>query len=164
MTLEDRGDRADTKIAEKLHNPSFRRHLLKLSDRAARAMVNSQVTFESPPGLKKNVQRTYSTWPVAMVRACPKPGSVRHHLLARLVSRFALAVFADLKKPVTLLLDVVKVPLSVGTPVLEHRFHRAQENTTEVSCGRSLPKFSRTASGINETQHFPRSAEMFLRS
>ncbi|CAM9334952.1 unnamed protein product, partial [Hapterophycus canaliculatus] len=27
-----------------------------------------KITFESPPGLKKNMQRTYSTWPPAVVR------------------------------------------------------------------------------------------------
>ncbi|CAN0516838.1 unnamed protein product, partial [Ectocarpus sp. 8 AP-2014] len=26
-----------------------------------------KITFESPPGLKKNMQRTYSTWPSTMV-------------------------------------------------------------------------------------------------
>lgn len=30
--------------------------------------LSHQVTFESPPGIKKNVQRTYSTWPGTMVR------------------------------------------------------------------------------------------------
>ncbi|CAM9567413.1 unnamed protein product, partial [Choristocarpus tenellus] len=39
------------------------------------------VTFESPPGLKKNLQRTYSTWPASMVE---EGGEVKAQLLLAL--------------------------------------------------------------------------------